>query len=58
MSSFRTQSEGIIKSFHFGKWDGQPKTPAATTAPPLTPPGRMIERPDAATINYRFGDPC
>ena len=36
--AFRTQSEGIIKSFHFGKWDAQPKAPSATPASPLTPP--------------------
>ena len=37
--AFRTQSEGIIKSFHFGKSDAQPKAPSATTpTPPLTPP--------------------
>lgn len=37
--AFRTQSEGIIKSFHFGKWDPQPKAPAtAPPAPPATPP--------------------
>jgi hypothetical protein len=36
--TFRTQSEGIIKSFHFGKWDLQPKAPAtAPAAPPRTP---------------------
>jgi hypothetical protein len=35
---FRTQSEGIIKSFHFGKWDPKAKAPAtAPAAPPLTP---------------------
>ena len=36
--AFRTQSEGIIKSFHFGKWDPQAKTPAVAPAPSLTPP--------------------
>ena len=37
--AYRTQSEAIIKSVHFGKWDGQQMAPAATSAPPLTPPG-------------------
>ena len=36
--AFRTQSEGIIKSVHFGKWVAQPKAPAASPAAPLTPP--------------------
>jgi hypothetical protein len=36
--AFRTQSEGIIKSVHFGKWDAQPKAPSAAPVPPLTPP--------------------
>jgi hypothetical protein len=36
---FRKQTENIINNFHFGKWDAQPKAPAATPAPSLTPPG-------------------
>jgi hypothetical protein len=35
----REVSEGILKSFNFGKLDAQPKAGAATPAPPLTPPG-------------------
>ena len=35
----REVSEAIIKSFEFGTSDGRPKTPAATPALPLTPPG-------------------
>jgi hypothetical protein len=35
--AFRTQTEGIIKSFHFGKWDPQAKAPDPASAPPLTP---------------------
>jgi len=36
--AFRNQAESIIKSFHFGPWDGRPKNPAAPPEPPLTPP--------------------
>ena len=37
--AFRTQSEGIIKSVHFGKSDAQPKgRPSAVPVPPLTTP--------------------
>jgi hypothetical protein len=35
--AFRTQTEGIIKSFHFGKWEPQVKAPDPALAPPLTP---------------------
>jgi hypothetical protein len=36
--AFRNQTESIIENFHFGKWNGQPKAPAAAPTPPLTPP--------------------
>ncbi len=34
---FRTESEGIIKSFRFGKWGATPKAAAAGPAPASTP---------------------
>ena len=35
--AFRTQTEGIIKSFHFGKWEPQAKTADPASAPPVPP---------------------
>jgi hypothetical protein len=35
--AFRTQSEGIVKSFHFGKWDPQAKALDPASAPPVPP---------------------
>jgi hypothetical protein len=49
--AFRTESEGIIKSFHFGKWDPQAKPPATEPpVPPITaPPAPTTTAPPAPT---------
>ena len=45
--AFRTQSEGIIKSFHFGKWDPQAKAPATARDPaPPRPAHRAATAPN------------
>ena len=50
--AFRTQSEGIIKSFHFGKWDGQPKAPAAASAAPVDDQPNDCNRCTACTDQH------